>query len=65
MSKPSENGFQQEDAEAQQAEVDQEQPTTDVQESGEHLHEHHHHTHEDGELSPLCSGGGCVTKTSA
>jgi hypothetical protein len=31
----------------------------------QHDHTHHEHTHEDGELSPLCSGGGCVTKTSA
>ncbi|QQQ74275.1 hypothetical protein IOD16_24135 [Saccharothrix sp. 6-C] len=23
-------------------------------------HEHHHHRLENGELSPLCSGGGCV-----
>lgn len=34
----------------------------------EHQHDHKHdhdHTHEDGELSPMCAGGGCVQKTSA
>ncbi|WP_033442022.1 hypothetical protein [Saccharothrix sp. NRRL B-16314] len=24
----------------------------------------HDHTHDDGELEPMCSGGGCVQKTS-
>ncbi|WP_106618572.1 hypothetical protein [Saccharothrix carnea] len=34
----------------------------------EHQHDHKHdhdHTHEDGELSPMCVSGGCVTKTTA
>ncbi|XVS62273.1 hypothetical protein ACQPYE_28945 [Actinosynnema sp. CA-299493] len=30
-------------------------------EQPEHLHDHtHHHRLENGELSPLCSGGGCA-----
>lgn len=33
------------------------------QDQGERRHDHEH-THEDGEVSPMCSGGGCVTKTS-
>ncbi|TQM84414.1 hypothetical protein FHX81_6858 [Saccharothrix saharensis] len=33
--------------------------TTVVPETEPDRHEHHHHTHEDGELSPLCAGGGC------
>ncbi|MFE9748974.1 hypothetical protein ACFYOT_29050 [Saccharothrix saharensis] len=33
--------------------------TTVVPETEPERHEHHH-THEDGGLSPLCSGGGCV-----
>ena len=37
--------------------------TTVVPEIKPDQHEHHHHhdhTHENGGVSPLCSGGGCV-----
>lgn len=39
-----------------------ENPTPVAPEQPEHQHDHahHHHTHENGELSPLCSGGGCA-----
>ncbi|KOX28201.1 hypothetical protein ADK67_12310 [Saccharothrix sp. NRRL B-16348] len=34
--------------------------TTPEQPEHQHDHTHHHHTDENGELSPLCVGGGCV-----
>lgn len=59
MSTPTETDFRDED-------VPQDDTTTPVvpgTDQDQHEHHHHHdHTHEDGELSPLCVGGGCVTK---
>ncbi|WP_461125014.1 hypothetical protein [Saccharothrix stipae] len=42
-------------------------PVVPEVESDQHEHHHHEHDHEheDGEVSPMCSGGGCVTKTPA
>ncbi|WP_309110934.1 hypothetical protein [Saccharothrix sp.] len=61
MSTTTETGFQGGD-------VPEDSTTTDVltetQEQEQEQHEHEHN-HDGGELSPMCSGNGCVQKTSS
>ncbi|MFI9008115.1 hypothetical protein ACIGNX_12870 [Actinosynnema sp. NPDC053489] len=64
MSTPTENDLRDEGTERGRPEETGTASGSDT--AQEHRHEHHHdHTHDDGELSPMCVGGGCVTKTPA
>lgn len=66
LSTPTETDFLDENVQTVEDQVDTTTPVTPetTQDQQEHKHYHHHdHTHEDGELSPMCVGGGCVTKT--
>ncbi len=68
MSTPTETEFLDENAQQLQAEALVAPATEPEQHDPRHCDQpghHHGDKPEDGDLSPLCAGGGCVTKTPA
>ncbi|MEU7526998.1 hypothetical protein AB0A74_14800 [Saccharothrix sp. NPDC042600] len=61
MSTTTETGFQGGDV-PEDATTTDVLPETPEQDGEQHDHEHNH---DGGELTPMCSGNGCVQKTSA